>query len=177
MSSDSKSNVHQIRLTVVSPTVCKVYEFEDFKLDAEHLMVTRNSQELPLTPKQVETLLALVEKRGEIVSKDALMTRLWGDSAVEESNLIQNIYLLRKIMGEMADGRPMIETLRRRGYRFNCILKNDKKFDRFVDTKFEYKIVEPFSRAGKIEPFVGRRCELQKLQDSLNKAIQGNGQL
>ena len=98
MSSDSKSNVHQIRLKAVKPLVSKIYEFEDFQLDPEHLMLSHRERELSLTPKQVETLLALVERKGEIVSKEALMNRLWGDSAVEESNLIQNIYILRKAM-------------------------------------------------------------------------------
>jgi tetratricopeptide (TPR) repeat protein len=51
------------------------------------------------------------------------MERLWADAFVEESNLIQNIYVLRKILGDTAQGKPLIETLRRRGYRFNGRLK------------------------------------------------------
>jgi Tol biopolymer transport system component/DNA-binding winged helix-turn-helix (wHTH) protein len=119
MSLDLKSNVHQINLTAVTPTSPKVYEFQEFRLDVEHLMLYRRGEELSLTPKQVETLLALVEHSGEIVSKDALMDRVWGNAAVEESNLVQNIYVLRKTLGENPDGSPVIETLRRRGYRFN----------------------------------------------------------
>jgi DNA-binding winged helix-turn-helix (wHTH) protein/tetratricopeptide (TPR) repeat protein len=177
MSSDSKSNVHQIKLKVVKPPVSRSYEFEDFQLDGEHLMLSRNSQELPLTPKQVETLLALVERRGEIVSKDALMTRLWGDSAVEESNLIQNIYILRKTMGESSEGKPFIETLRRRGYRFNCDLKNGGPFTSAFYPKLEYKTVEAVGSHRETDPFVGRESELNKLKGCLSQAVQGNGQL
>jgi DNA-binding winged helix-turn-helix (wHTH) protein/TolB-like protein/Tfp pilus assembly protein PilF len=119
MSLELESNVHQNNLKTDKSPERKVYEFEGFRLDAAHLMLYRDGEELSLTPKQVETLLALVENRGEIVSKDVLMQRLWGDSIVEESNLIQNIYVLRKILGDTSQGRPMIETLRRRGYRFN----------------------------------------------------------
>ncbi|MEP7077365.1 MAG: transcriptional regulator, partial [Acidobacteriota bacterium] len=96
-----------------------IYAFEDFSLDAEFLMLSRSAEEISLTPKVVETLLALVERHGEIVSKDELMDRVWENAFVEESNLVQNIYVLRKALGETGDGRPMIETLRRRGYRFN----------------------------------------------------------
>jgi DNA-binding winged helix-turn-helix (wHTH) protein/tetratricopeptide (TPR) repeat protein len=86
-------------------------------------MLYRGENEISLTPKQVETLLALVEMNGEIVSKDQLMSRLWGDRAVEESNLIPNIHTLRKVLGDGPDERPMIETLRRRGYRLRTAIK------------------------------------------------------
>jgi Tol biopolymer transport system component len=46
------------------------------------------------------------------------MEKVWGDFAVEEGNLSQNLFRLRKILGDTSDGRPFIETLRRRGYRF-----------------------------------------------------------
>src|SRR5678815_996608 len=123
MSLDLKSNIHQINLSPVKPSRSAIYEFGDFRLEAEHLMLYRGGEEVPLTPKQVDTLLALVEKKGEIVSKDDLMSRLWGNAAIEESNLVQNIYVLRKTLGLTNDGRPVIETLRRRGYRFHGELK------------------------------------------------------
>lgn len=97
----------------------KVYEFDDFRLDGSHLMLYRHGVEVSLAPKAIETLLVLVERRGGIVSKDELMSAIWTDSVVEESNLTQYLYLLRKTLGETSDGRPFIETLRRRGYRFN----------------------------------------------------------
>jgi len=123
MSLDLKSNIHQINLSPVKPSRSAIYEFGDFRLEAEHLMLYRGGEEVPLTPKQVDTLLALVEKKGEIVSKDDLMSRLWGNAAIEESNLVQNIYVLRKTLGLTNDGQPVIETLRRRGYRFHGELK------------------------------------------------------
>jgi DNA-binding winged helix-turn-helix (wHTH) protein/tetratricopeptide (TPR) repeat protein len=126
MSLDLKSNLDEFNLSLVKPSLCTIYGFESFRLDAEHLMLYRDGGEISLTPKQVGTLLVLVEHGGEIVSKDVLMTRLWGDTAVEESNLIQNIHFLRKVLGETSDGRPMIETLRRRGYRFNAKVTNHR---------------------------------------------------
>ena len=120
MSSDLKSNLPQINFKGAKSFEGGVYEFEDFRLDPAHLLLYRGGEEISLTPKQVETLLAFIERSGEVVSKDELMDRVWPDSAVEESNLAQNIYILRKALGETADGRPLIETLRRRGYRFNA---------------------------------------------------------
>ncbi|MFN0279080.1 MAG: winged helix-turn-helix domain-containing protein [Pyrinomonadaceae bacterium] len=97
----------------------KIYEFEEFRLDAAHLMLSRNYEEIPLAPKAVETLLVLVEHRGKILSKDELMDAIWADSIVEESNLAQYLHILRKTLGKLQNGHPYIETLRRRGYRFN----------------------------------------------------------
>ena len=97
----------------------EVYEFDRFRLDAAHRMLYENDQPVALAPKVIETLIALVEKRGEVVSKVELMNRVWADSAVEESNLTQNIYLLRKALGNGTAGKPLIESFRRRGYRFN----------------------------------------------------------
>ncbi len=97
----------------------EVYEFEDFRLDAGHLMLYHEDEELTLAPKAVETLLALVERRGEIVSKDELLDAVWPDAVVEESNLFLYLSVLRKTLGTQENGKPWVETLRRRGYRFS----------------------------------------------------------
>jgi Tol biopolymer transport system component/DNA-binding winged helix-turn-helix (wHTH) protein len=119
MSLNLESNKEQINIKEAKPLASVIYEFEGFCLDAEYLMLSRGDEEISLTPKVVETLLALVERHGEIVSKDELMDRVWENAFVEESNLVQNIYVLRKVLGKTIEGQPMIETLRRRGYRFN----------------------------------------------------------
>ncbi len=116
----SKSSIFsQQNLTAPNLLNDCIYEFEDFRLDAAHLMLYKGSATVSLKPRVVETLVALIERRGEVVGKGELMNRLWADSFVEESNLTQNIYLLRKTLGKCADGRPFIETFSRRGYRFN----------------------------------------------------------
>src|SRR5260221_6026654 len=97
-----------------------VYEFEEFRLDTVHRMLYRGTEEISLAPKAVETLIALVERRGEILTKDELMSIIWTDSIVEESNLAGYLHVLRKTLGNQQNGKPFIETYRRRGYRFNC---------------------------------------------------------
>ena len=118
MSSDLTSKEHQFNFKMREVSEHRTYEFEDFRLEADHLLLFRAGEQLKLTPKLVETLLALVERQGEVVSKNDLMQIVWPDTAVEESNLSQNLYVLRKALGTNAAGGPFIETLRRRGYRF-----------------------------------------------------------
>ncbi len=134
MSLSKSSIISQQNLTTSNSTNNCSYEFEDFRLDAAHLMLYHGDKTIALKPKVVETLVALVERRGEVISKDELMNRLWADSFVEESNLTQNIYLLRKTLGDCADGQPFIENFSRRGYRFNGELKNPNETELFIAT-------------------------------------------
>ncbi len=119
MSLNLSSNFLQFKIEMANGSKHGVYEFDEFRLDAAKLMLYREGREISLPPKVIETLLVLVENRGEIIGKDELMNRIWADAAVEESNLSQYLYLLRKTLGNRSDGTPFIETLRRRGYRFN----------------------------------------------------------
>ena len=97
----------------------RIYEFDDFRIDVDHRMLYHQGSEIPLVPKAVETLLALIERRGKIISKDELLEAVWPETVVEESNLFVYLSVLRKTLGTLEDGRPYVETLRRRGYRFN----------------------------------------------------------
>ena len=94
------------------------YEFGRFRIRTGDRVLLRDEEIVPLTPKVFDILLALVESRGQIISKDRLMKRVWPDSFVEEGNLTQNISLLRKALGEGQNGHQYIETVARRGYRF-----------------------------------------------------------
>lgn len=97
-----------------------IYAFEDYRLDGSRRMLYRGEEVIPLVPKAVETLLALIERRGEIVSKGELIETIWTDTIVDESNLQHYLHVLRKTLGTQRDGKPFIETFRRRGYRFTA---------------------------------------------------------
>jgi TolB-like protein/Flp pilus assembly protein TadD len=71
-----------------------------------------------LTPKVIDTLVALLENKGHVVGKDELIQGIWPDSFVEESSLAQNICLLRKALAEHSGDQQFIETIPKRGYRF-----------------------------------------------------------
>ena len=94
------------------------YEFGRFRLNVAERVLSRDGEVVPLTPKVFDILLTLAENRGQVVSKEDLMKRVWPDTFVEEGNLTQNISLLRKALGETPGGVQFIETVPRRGYRF-----------------------------------------------------------
>jgi len=94
-----------------------LYRFGEFSLDAQGRVLKRAGTTTPLTPKAFDTLLVLVQNAGRIVSKDELMRAVWPDSFVEESNLTQTIFMVRKALDETSDRRYIL-TLQGQGYRF-----------------------------------------------------------
>jgi TolB-like protein/DNA-binding winged helix-turn-helix (wHTH) protein/Tfp pilus assembly protein PilF len=95
-----------------------LYEFGPFRLDPRQRLLLRDDKPIPLQPKAFETLLVLVRNSEKLVSKDELLSAVWSDTFVEESNLTQNIFVLRKALGAEDDGRRYIVTVPGRGYRF-----------------------------------------------------------
>jgi DNA-binding winged helix-turn-helix (wHTH) protein/TolB-like protein/Tfp pilus assembly protein PilF len=89
------------------------YAFGPFRLDPVGRVLRRDGALVPLPPKAVDLLVALVESAGEVVSKDDLMKRVWPDTFVEEGNLSVNIFTLRKTLGD-----ETIRTIPKRGYSF-----------------------------------------------------------
>src|SRR5580692_5806204 len=94
------------------------YEFGPYRVDPHQRLLLRDNQPVPLQPKAFETLLVLVKNTETVVLKDDLMKTVWPDTFVEESNLTQNIFVLRKALGETASDRRYIVTMSGRGYRF-----------------------------------------------------------
>lgn len=95
-----------------------LYEFGPFQLNIRERLFLKNGEAVVLAPKAFETLTVLVQKNGHLVVKEDLLKEVWPDSFVEESSLSQNIYMLRKILGEDNNGNRYIETVPRHGYRF-----------------------------------------------------------
>ncbi len=100
-----------------------VYEFGPFHMDPDKQILLRGDDPVPVTPKAFETLLALVRRSRDVVSKEELLKEVWPNSFVEESNLSQNIFLLRKALGDTAENRQYIVTLPGRGYRFAATVR------------------------------------------------------
>jgi TolB-like protein/Tfp pilus assembly protein PilF len=102
----------------MSEAAARSYEFEDFRIEVDKRLLFRQGKPVRLTPKAFDTLLLLVERKGEVISKDDLMRAVWPDTAVEENNLNQNISTLRRVLGENRGENRYIATVPGQGYRF-----------------------------------------------------------
>ena len=101
----------------MSSNLNHLHQFGKCLLDSEKKVLWFENEPVPLPRKAVELLSILVERRGEVVTKDEIWQAVWQDAFVEETNLTHNIYLLRKTLKDL--GEPeVIQTVPRRGYRF-----------------------------------------------------------
>lgn len=94
------------------------YTFGPFRLEPRKRLLARDGVPVPLTPKAFDLLVAVVERRERVVDKEEALRLLWPDTVVEEANLTQNVFLLRKALGDNQDDARFIATVPRRGYRF-----------------------------------------------------------
>lgn len=92
--------------------------FGRFRLDIERRTLLRDGEPLKLGSRAIDILCALAAAKGELVSKDELMTRVWPGVVVEEANIQVHISALRKALDDDKDGIPLILTVPGRGYRF-----------------------------------------------------------
>jgi len=99
------------------------YEFGTFRLDVNQRVLTRSGEPVSLTPKATDILVLLLNNAGQLVDKEELIREVWPDSFVEEQNLTQNIFVLRRALGDGTAGAKFIETVPRRGYRFVTAVK------------------------------------------------------
>ena len=96
----------------------KVFEFDGFRLDAENRLLSRSGERLALPARAFDTLLILVQRPAQLVTKNELLNLVWAGSFVEESNLTVAISTLRRVLGEDPQDRKFIQTVSGRGYRF-----------------------------------------------------------
>ncbi len=102
------------------------FEFGPFQLDLNDRLLTRAGEVVSLRPKATEILVRLVSNAGQLIKKDELLKEVWPDTFVEESNLSQTIFTLRKALGDDRSEPRYIETVPRRGYRFVAAVRDEE---------------------------------------------------
>ncbi len=101
------------------------YEFGIFRADGWRKSLTRNGESLPLPGKAFDVLYLLLQEPGHTIPKDDLMKQVWPDTFVEEGNLTQMVFLLRKALGDADGCQNLILTVPRQGYRFTGEIRGE----------------------------------------------------
>ena len=99
------------------------YEFGPYRLDAVGRSLECRGEVIALPPKAVEVLAELVKRPGEVVGKKELLETVWPEAFVEEANLNQMVFVLRRAI-ESTNGSKYITTVPRRGYRFSGTVRS-----------------------------------------------------
>jgi TolB-like protein/tetratricopeptide (TPR) repeat protein len=111
-------NLRKIRKNPESARRARYYDFGPFRIDLLKRVLLRDGAPLAVTAKALETLVVLVENRGELVLKEDLIASIWPDTVVEDGSLNRNISTLRRALGDSPRAREYVITVPRRGYRF-----------------------------------------------------------
>jgi TolB-like protein len=94
------------------------YEFGPYQFDLSKRELKRAGETVTLTRKATEILIMLLANAGNVVEKEELLREVWPNTFVEEANLAQHVFTLRKALGDERTVPRYIETVTRRGYRF-----------------------------------------------------------
>jgi DNA-binding winged helix-turn-helix (wHTH) protein/tetratricopeptide (TPR) repeat protein len=105
-------------MTVGTGSVESAYLFGEYRIEPARRLLLHLDEPAPLTAKAFDTLMELVRRRGELVTKDELMGAVWPDTFVEENNLNQHIGALRRVLQDRYGENRYIVTVPGRGYRF-----------------------------------------------------------
>jgi len=98
----------------------EIYRFGRFWISPSRHALYRDEDEIPLAPKSFEVLLYLVRNSGRLVTKEELLKAVWQDAFIEEGNLAQQIFRLRKAFEAESDAANIIRTIPGRGYQFTA---------------------------------------------------------
>lgn len=94
------------------------FSFGPFRLLRTRLLLLQGNKPVPLGSRALEILIALIERHGELVSKQDLMARVWPNIFVEPANLTVHMSALRRALRDGQDGNRFIVNIRGRGYCF-----------------------------------------------------------
>ncbi len=105
------------------------YKFGPFRFDRVAYRLSRGADSVDLTPKLLDLLLFLLERPGELVTKEELLDGLWADANVTENALAQAVSELRQMLGDDPGAAQYIKTISRRGYRFVAAVELDHQVE------------------------------------------------
>ena len=92
--------------------------FPDHKLDTDRRELHRGSEIIAVEPQVFDLLVYLVKNRDRVVSKDDLLSSIWGGRIVSDSTLTSRINAARKAVGDSGEEQKLIRTIARKGFRF-----------------------------------------------------------
>lgn len=96
----------------------RFFDFGEFSVDKRRRVLSKNGEPVPLSPRNLDLLIVMLENEGRIVSHDELLDTVWEGTFVEQANLKNAISVLRRVLGEGANEGAYIRTVPRRGYTF-----------------------------------------------------------
>src|SRR5688500_3728783 len=102
-----------------------LFRFGRYVFDPAQKLLTLDNDPVKMPARTFEVLAFLVENNNRVVSRDEVMSAVWGDVYVEEANLSVHISNLRKVFNGEKSGAVSIETFPKKGYRISGNFKRE----------------------------------------------------
>src|SRR5271163_27864 len=97
-----------------------VFSFADVTVREREFAIVKPGRVQQVEPKAFRVLLILLRNPNKLISKEELLSSVWGETAVTENSLARNIAMLRRLLGDDPRSPRFIETVSSIGYRFIC---------------------------------------------------------
>ncbi len=121
-------------------------KFEEYEIHRARWQLSWRDEPLQLNRKTFDLLLYLIDHRERVVGKDELLQALWPEQFIEESNLTQHIFLLRKALSRHGSGVKIIETVPGRGYRFAVAITTVQAEQKPTEERLSFSVSESIAR-------------------------------
>jgi DNA-binding winged helix-turn-helix (wHTH) protein/predicted ATPase len=153
--------------------------FPPFRLDAANQRLWRGDEALPLRPKTFAVLTHLLDRPGQLVTKEEFLEACWPDTAMTYTVLKVCIREIRETLGDNPKAPRFIETAHRRGYRFIGQISEDGEMERgeHLSLRPSVPLSLRLSVSSSAMGLVGREAELDRLRGSLELALDGRRQV
>ncbi|HEV8718279.1 MAG TPA: AAA family ATPase [Candidatus Binatia bacterium] len=156
--------------------------FRHFRFDPTGERLWRGARAIALRPKTFAVLRLLVERAGQLVTKEELLDAVWPDTSVSDVVPIVCVRELRQALGDQADAPHFIETVPRRGYRFIAPLSTappevSRQLSGISKRKSAASSQLATGNRPLTTPLIGREAELARLHEWLEKAASGERQI
>lgn len=138
-----------------------IYVCGDVSVDPVNRRLTRNGDEIALEPKAFAVLLALLDRAGELITRDVLLQAVWGHRYITPATLSRVISMLRRAFDDDADHPRFIHTVHGAGYRF--IGAVERVAVPRVEGQAHFEPPPIAQLPAKLEPLIGRDRELARL--------------
>ncbi|MBV8135878.1 MAG: AAA family ATPase [Deltaproteobacteria bacterium] len=152
-----------------------IFRFADFELDRNVYELRRKGHPLKLERIPLDLLFLLIEKRGQLVTREEILQRLWGKGVFfDVDNAINSaVRKLRRALGDDPDAPRFVVTVPSKGYRFVAEIDDLSP----SPPRRAKKVGRASSGRLTQSPMAGRRREMALLQNGLRDAASGHGQV
>src|SRR5258705_11610863 len=119
----------------------RLVRFGNFEVDLRSGELRKAGVKMKLSGQPFQVLSILLERPGEVVTREELQKRLWPDTFVDvDHNLNTSINKIREVLGDSAESPRYVETVPRRGYRFIApveggVFSSDQLIEEVAPTK------------------------------------------